>query len=365
MYFEHLREEMRMVAKLGYQFNSLYFGGGTPTILLDELITTIDLAKQLFDIKEISCETNPNQLDPSLAERLAGRVQRLSVGVQSFDSNLLQKINRLERFGNGEQILERIQRMNGLFQSLNIDLIFNFPGQTPEILQKDIESVLRSGANQITFYPLMSAPSVVKSLQASVGSVTYDQEHADFKAIQQQMSQLYTPSTAWTFSKTNGGLIDEYIVENEEYVGLGSGAFSYLDGTLFVNTFSLKQYNLAIESQHSPVMAMKKYGFHDQMRYRFLMDLFGLKLNKSRFKQRFGVSVELGLPLEMIYLWLSGALDLSDKENIKLTETGQYLFIVMMREFFTGINSVRDLARQALQPGDGVLDPACTASQNL
>ena len=354
---------MRKVASLGYQFGSLYFGGGTPTILLDELITTIDLAKSLFDINEISCETNPNQLDPSLAERLSGRVQRLSVGVQSFDDGLLQQINRLERFGTGDHILDRIQRMKGLFPSLNVDLIFNFPGQSIEILQKDIDYVLRSGANQVTFYPLMSAPSVVKSLQLSVGAVTYEKEHQDFNVIQQQMTNGYQPSTAWTFSQTNGGLIDEYIVENEEYVGLGSGAFSYLDGTLYVNTFSLKEYNRLIEAGKSPVMAMKKYGFHDQMRYQFLMELFGLKLDKSKFKQRFGIPIELGLPFELIYLFLSSALDFSKNGQIKLTSTGQYLFIVMMREFFTGINSVRDLARQALQPGDGILDPSCATAQ--
>ena len=107
-YFQHLREEMRMTAAQGYKFQSLYFGGGTPTILLDELIETIDLAKDLFGIREVSCETNPNQLEPALAERLAGRVQRLSVGVQSFDNDLLRKINRLDRFGTGDEILKRI-----------------------------------------------------------------------------------------------------------------------------------------------------------------------------------------------------------------------------------------------------------------
>ena len=48
--------------------------------------------------------------------------------------------------------------------------------------------------------------------------------------------------TAWTFSRKGGGLIDEYIVESEEYVGIGSGSFSYLNGTLYVNTFSLDAY---------------------------------------------------------------------------------------------------------------------------
>ena len=64
-YFGHLREEMRLVADLGYDFASLYVGGGTPTILLDELAETIDLARELFpSIAEVSAETSPNHLGP-------------------------------------------------------------------------------------------------------------------------------------------------------------------------------------------------------------------------------------------------------------------------------------------------------------
>ncbi len=363
-YFAELREEMRMVASLGYQFNSLYFGGGTPTILLDELITTIDLARELFPIKDVSCETNPNQLDPDLAEKLAGRVQRLSVGVQSFNNGLLQKINRLDRFGNGEQIAARIRKVSGLFQSLNVDMIFNFPGQSAEILQEDIIIARDSGANQVTFYPLMSSPSVMKSLKNTVGVVSFEHEGSDFNQIRTQMSTAFESSTAWTYSKKNGGLIDEYIVDSEEYVGIGSGAFSYLDGVLYVNNFSLKEYGEAITQNQAPIMASKKYGLHDQMRYRLLMDLFGLKLDKSKFSERFGIGIWLGLPLEMIYLWLNGALDLSDPGYIKLTPKGQYLFVVMMREFFIGINTVRDQARSALPPGDSAGDPLCIPIQN-
>jgi menaquinone C8-methyltransferase len=363
-YFKDLRAEMQQVAALGYPFQSLYIGGGTPTILLDELIRTIDLAKELFGIKEVSCETNPNQLEPTLAEQLGGRVQRLSVGVQSFNDELLKKINRFSRFGSGQDILKRIHSVEGLFQSLNIDLIFNFPGQSPEVLEQDIQAACSSGANQVTFYPLMSSPSVVTSLSKTVGTVTYDHEYDDYQSINSKMLQDYDCSTSWTFSKKNGGLIDEYIVDSEEYVGLGSGAFSYLDGTLYVNTFSLNAYSEAIEAQRSPVMAYKSYGKHNQMRYRFLMDLFGLKLDRKQFRDRFGIPVELGLPLEITYLFINGGLDLSDPAAIRLTPKGQYLFVVMMREFFIGINKVRDQARQALTAKDGGNMTVCTPEQN-
>ena len=89
-YYEQLRKEMRLTAELGYNFSSVYIGGGTPTVLVDELAQTIDLARELFEIKEVSCETNPNHLTEEILGKLQGRVQRLSVGMQSFDDGLLE-----------------------------------------------------------------------------------------------------------------------------------------------------------------------------------------------------------------------------------------------------------------------------------
>jgi coproporphyrinogen III oxidase-like Fe-S oxidoreductase len=128
-YFASMREEMRMVADLGYDFGSLYVGGGTPTILLDELNQTIDLANELFDIGEVSAETSPNHLTPQVVETLGGRVQRMSVGVQSFDDRLLRVMDRYEKYGNGQSLFESIAGAKGWFPSLNVDMIFNFPSQ--------------------------------------------------------------------------------------------------------------------------------------------------------------------------------------------------------------------------------------------
>ena len=104
-YFKNLRRELMMVKELGYDFDSLYIGGGTPTIMLDELCDFIDLAKREFSIKEVSCETNPNHLTLPYLEKLQGRVDRMSVGVQSFDDGLLKQMDRYEKYGDGKTIL--------------------------------------------------------------------------------------------------------------------------------------------------------------------------------------------------------------------------------------------------------------------
>ena len=392
-YFANMRKEMLMLKDLGYDFDSVYIGGGTPTIMLDELCETIDLARDTFSIKEVSSETNPNHLIPSYLEKLKGRVQRLSVGVQSFDDGLLKQMDRYEKYGCGQQIMERIQEASPYFVSMNADMIFNFPAQTEDILIRDIERVIESGCSQTTFYPLMASPSVERSLARTVGKVDYDREQRFYEIICELLTQpilgvtppdlpagpngergLFQHGSAWTFNRrvassgtaSSGdvvatlaepgapavdeprAMIDEYVVDYEEYPAIGSGGITYLGNELFVNTFSVRDYNAAIESGRMSLMGKTKFSKHQQMRYRFMMQLFGLRLDKRQFKQDFGCSVEAGLPAEMAFMAVNGAFATNNDEELTLTAKGRYLMVVMMRQFFIGVNNLRDQARAAL-----------------
>jgi len=349
-YFTRLREEMRMVADLGYDFDSMYVGGGTPTIMLDELCATIDLARELFSIREVSSETNPNHLIPEFVEELVPRVQRFSVGVQSFDDSLLKQMDRYDKYGSGSEIVERLRSIEGRFHSMNVDMIFNFPSQTPEMLERDVELLRASGCNQTTFYPLMASPAVNRQLAKTVGRVDYAREARFYEQLSKGLTAdgMFEHATAWTFSRTAGGMIDEYIVDYEEYVGVGSGAFSYVDGAIYVNTFSLRDYDKLVGSGRMSVSAWREFGHKEQMRYRFLMQLFGLSLDKVAFARDFGVSIDRGLFMEMSYMRTVGGFDRDDDEMLTLTPKGRYLMVAMMREFFVGVNNVRDQARAAL-----------------
>ncbi|GAB4276860.1 MAG: coproporphyrinogen III oxidase family protein [Deferrisomatales bacterium] len=354
-YFGHLREEMRRVADLGYDFPSVYVGGGTPTILVDELVATLDLARQLFQVEEVSAETNPNHLIPEVVDPLTERVQRFSVGVQSFDDALLRQMDRYDKYGSGAQILERLQAVAGRFHSLNVDMIFNFPSQTRQSLLRDVECLRDSGANQTTFYPLMTSPAVRRSLARTVGRVSYAREYDYYRALCEALQGAFEPATAWTFSRKAGAMIDEYIVDYEEYVGVGSGSFSYLDGAIYANTFSLREYARAVEAGRLSASASRAFPLREQMRYRFMMGLFGLQLDKRAFRERFGVPVERGLRAELAFFRLAGAFDRDDEEALTLTPAGRYLLVAMMREFFAGVNNFRDQARASLSPEERAL----------
>jgi coproporphyrinogen III oxidase-like Fe-S oxidoreductase len=226
-------------------------------------------------------------------------------------------------------------------------MIFNFPNQTAESLQDDLEKIVTSGAQQVTFYPLMSSRSVEKSMVRTVGKLTHSNEWRFFNQINDVLEGEFTQLSAWTFVRRAAGMIDEYIVDSEEYVGIGSGSFSYLKGTLYVNTFSVNQYSRDLKAGSSPINAFQKYTKFPQMRYWFLMNLFGLKFDPVNFKSHFKRSIFLSLPMEMFFMKLVGAF--KGRTN-QLSRVGQYISVVLMREFFSGVNNVRDVARKALSP---------------
>ncbi|WP_080800972.1 coproporphyrinogen III oxidase family protein [Arabiibacter massiliensis] len=365
-YFANMRKEMYMLKDLGYDFDSLYVGGGTPTIMIDELCDTIDLAKEEFSIKEVSSETNPNHLIPAYLDKLQGRVDRLSVGVQSFDDDLLKQMDRYDKYGSGRETLERIGEASPYFTSLNVDMIFNFPAQTEEVLFSDIERVVESGTSQTTFYPLMASPSVARSLARTVGRVDYSRERRFYEIISQVLAggddPLFEFGSAWTFNKisdarsavksgsadSSRAMIDEYVVDYEEYPAIGSGGITYLGNSLYVNTFSVNDYNKAIENDRMSLMGKTTFSKRDRMRYRFMMQLFGLRLDKRAWERDFGCTVEAGLPVEMAFMKASGAFDRDTPDELTLTPKGRYLMVVMMRQFFIGVNNLRDQARAAL-----------------
>ena len=378
-YFEHMRREMLMVKELGYDIESIYCGGGTPTILIDELCRTLDLARETWDIKEVASETNPNHLTKPYLEQLKGRVQRLSVGVQSFDDGLLKQMDRYDKYGSGDEILERIAEAEGYFGLLNVDMIFNFPSQTEEILRSDLQKLVEVGCKQTTFSPLYVSSATSRKMQQTLGKMDWDREYAFYRIIDDTLAggdaPLFHRSTIWTFSRNDGtaaaagaggagdmvcggrsvgdaaarpARIEEYQTNYDEYPAIGSGSVTHLNGCLYVNNFSIKDYNAAIDAGRMSIMGKSVMSKRDLMRYSFLVELYKLRLDKRAFARRYGCSVDEGLPMEMAFMRLNKAFATDDEEELTLTPMGRYLTLVMYRQFLSGLNNLRDQARAAL-----------------
>lgn len=355
-YFQCLRREIELVTDAGFRFDELYVGGGTPTVLPEQLIRTIQHLRDLHPIAGISVETSPNDLDNDrlLQLREVG-INRLSVGVQSFDDNLLREMQRLEKYGSGREICNHLRHMEGIFDTLNVDMIFNFPHQTTTSLRRDLDILVDElGVDQVSFYPLISVASTRKKMLRAMGRVDYSREREFYRVIADHMlSAGYTRSSAWCFSR-KAGMFDEYIAEREEYVGLGSGSFSYLQGSLFASTFSINHYLWLVGAGKSAALRRRDLTEREQMRYYLLMQLFGGSLDKAMAETRFDSKFQRTLWPELAALHTIGAVSNSG-EKLTLTENGYYLWIMMMREFLTAVNSLRDQMRHNIAHEKAIL----------
>jgi coproporphyrinogen III oxidase-like Fe-S oxidoreductase len=343
-YFRALRREIRLYAERGYDFGGIYVGGGTPTVLPDELGETLALARASFGIREISVETNPNHLtDETLALLKKAGVNRLSVGVQSFQDPLLRQMERYAKYGSGEVIARRLGEIAGRFDTLNADMIFNFPSQTPEMLAEDLAVIRSLGVDQVTWYPLMVSDATRRKVSRTLGRVRYSRERRYYGEIVKGLLPMYRLSSAWCFSR-QPSLIDEYIVDYAEYAGLGSGSIGYLDGTCYANTFRIPDYIAQVERGEIPLFAARAFSRRDRIRYDFLMQLFGMTLDIRGLKRRYGPAIWRHLWFPLLAFGAAGGLRYRPPV-VRLTAAGRYLWVIMMREFFIAVNNFRDDCR--------------------
>jgi coproporphyrinogen III oxidase-like Fe-S oxidoreductase len=344
VYFRALRKEITLYRERGYDFGAIYVGGGTPTVLIDELEETIALARNSFHIRELSVETNPNHLtEDRLAVLQRAGVNRLSVGVQSFDDGLLRKMDRYDKYGSGAEIAGRLRQTLGRFGTLNADMIFNFPTQTSAMLDRDLDTLREIGIDQVTWYPLMVSDSTRQKVMETLGRVDDRQEERFYHQIVGRLVPAYRFSSAWCFSKRQA-MIDEYIVDYDEYAGLGSGSIGYLNGTCYANTFDIGGYIAQLDRGELPLAASRIFSIRDQLRYDFLMKLFGTRLNTAELRKKYeGRFLGLLWP-DLLAFSLIGALSWR-APDIVLTKRGRYAWVVLMREFFTAVNNFRDYCR--------------------
>lgn len=347
-YHAALRREMSLYRLRGYRFSGLYVGGGTPTVLMDELAETLQIARELFPVESVSVETNPNHLtDANIAALAQAGVNRLSVGVQTFDDGLLRKIARYDKYGSGEDIASRLRAAQGAFDTLNADMIFNFPEQTAPMLEADLAILLKLGMQQITFYPLMVSTLTRRLMQKTLGDVNFRREKSFFNLIRRRLEPQYDSSSAWCFSRKSAAssLIDEYVVDFDEYAGLGSGAIGYLQGVCYANTFDIERYIRDLTQDRLPLQASRRFDLPDRMRYDFLMKLFSTRMNVEELEKKYGGRFFKTLWKEMAAFILAGSFRYFSP-HLYLTPRGRYLWVVMMREFFIAVNNFRDHCRR-------------------
>ena len=338
-YFIHLRKELDLYIGRGFKFSDFYFGGGTPTILMDELLGFIEYLKENFEVKQISLETTPRETNQKNLDLLqAAGINRLSIGVQSFDSNIVRAMGR--PFCTGEEMKEKLLMAKGKFDTLNVDFVFNFPGQSLEQFEADVVAFKDLGIDQATFYPLMASPHKKDAMERRFNRIDTSQEKKFYDIIIRELyNGDYKASTVWCFSKGER-MIDEYIINFDDYIGIGAGSVSMVRGNFYVNSFSIERYGELVDNNRLPIAGWRTLSESEHLRYYLLTKLFGTEVDKKKFHRRFNADMQEKLRKELLFFRLFGFIQGEDK--IRVTPKGMYPVSVMMREFFASLNSLRE-----------------------
>jgi coproporphyrinogen III oxidase-like Fe-S oxidoreductase len=187
----------------------------------------------------------------------------------------------------------------------------------------------------------MASPHKKSALERRFNRVDLSRERQFYDVILHELyAGGYQASTVWCFSRGER-MIDEYIIDFDDYIGIGAGSVSIVGGNFYVNTFSLDRYGELLSQDTLPIAGWRKLAEKENKRYYLLTKLFGMELDSGKFKQRFGTSIGKTLTPEMLYLKLFGLV--AGKDKVRVTRKGMYPVSVMMREFFTSLNNLREL----------------------
>ncbi len=223
---------------------SLYIGGGTPTIEYERWAEIFSLLRSKLAFKgSIAVETHPDDLCPDMLNKLRSLgVDKISVGVQSFHDGFLKQIGRKY---NREDLSSKL---NGIkqhgFNLVNFDMIFVFENQSLNDFKNDLDNALLYSPDQITCYPLFTfpyAPIAEFNKRSRVKLPDFFMRRKLYYFLCEYMKKRgYTRTSVWSFTK--GGIAPFSSVTRDRFVGLGPGAATYTGSEYLFNVFSVDEY---------------------------------------------------------------------------------------------------------------------------
>ncbi len=290
LYIRSLRRETENLAATAEaaDIRIVYIGGGTPTINIHDLVEYIDLLRSLYghDIV-VSTESSPLDINEESVKllRQAG-VTRLSIGVQALGDKRLREMGRLSH--TVADSLRAVEEARGRFKTLNIDMVWGIPSDTPRRVKEEALKALSLGADQVTFYPLMPAPGIRRLLRSSLGGPWHPAEHDMYNEILNAATEKdYRPATPWCMNK-EAKLIDEYVVEYDRFLALGLSGIARAGGYMYVNTFTPSNYARLVTKHGFAARLAVKPSPEEDVLYHALTMLFGLEWCPRTLVERYG-----------------------------------------------------------------------------
>lgn len=252
-FLNSLKKEFSFYAKkysAGRTFSSIFFGGGTPSLMsaeyIGEIISSLKENYCVNDDAEITLETNPGTVNKNKfkAFRKAG-INRISIGIQSFDEHELKFLTRIH---NKEKAITAVyDAAEAGFENISIDLIFNLPGQSKEKWTANLDQALSLPVKHISAYSLILERGTILNKMVLDGKVKMQDEDYDADLYEITIDKLiennFHQYEVSNFAKAGYECIhNKAYWHYKDYLGFGTSAHSFVDGERWWNFSSLKKY---------------------------------------------------------------------------------------------------------------------------
>ena len=262
-YIYLLKQEIRNSEK--YNADTIYIGGGTPSFIDDKYIKEI-LEELNYEKPEITIEVNPGTVNENKLKNYFNMgVNRLSIGLQSTNNELLKEIGRVHNYSDFVNTYESARKIG--FKNINIDIIIGLPNQTIDIVNETLDRVLEFAPEHISIYSLILEENTVLETLVNKSILKLPDDNLERQMYWLAKNRLemngYIHYEISNFAKK--GYFSKHNVNcwnQEEYIGYGLGAHSYIGNIRFCNTSDMNLYmksNKIINEIQTEYTKMQEY----------------------------------------------------------------------------------------------------------
>jgi oxygen-independent coproporphyrinogen-3 oxidase len=313
-YLAHLCREIEMIAPLfdrDREVIQLHFGGGTPNFLSPtQLRRTVELLKRHFKFsgavdRDISIELDPRTVSPQdIAELALAGFNRASLGVQDFDPAVQEAVNRVQGIEQTRAVVDAC-RTHG-FRSVNIDLIYGLPNQTPDGFRRTLETVIAMHPDRLAVYSYAHLPDMFKAQRQLDASLLPDAETklallqlaietltaAGYVYI--GMDHFALPDDELAQAQERGGLHRNFMGytthADSDLIGLGASSISHIGDSYSQNPRDLPSWQMAVDEGRMPVFRGMVLSEDDQLRADLIQRLMCQgEIPISALERRYGI----------------------------------------------------------------------------
>ncbi len=320
------------------ELETIYVGGGTPTTLpLVSLIRMFRAIKDTFNVAanaEVTIEANPGTVDREKVTGLAAMgVNRLSIGVQSFDDLTLKLLGRIHTF---EDVLKAVAAVrDSPVENFSIDLIYGIPGQRPEEWSRTLSTAVELSPAHISAYELTPERGTPLFEKLERGELSKPPEEAIVEMYYDAVDRLGA-SGYRHYEISNFALPGLECSHNlnywnrGEYLGVGAGAHGFAGGKRMKNTTNLKRYMDELKAGSLPIEESIEMSHEDAIKESIFLGLRKTEgLDISMFREQFGIDI-----LKVSENLVADRLLVSDGEYVRLTRKGIVVSNVVITELF-------------------------------